>query len=113
MYTLEGAGPDAEVVGDAETGRQSKILYRFDLVPPLATASVAAVLQHGADKYGEWNWLAIPAKEHLNHALQHVCAFILGDCQEGEPIEHARHAVCRLMFWLDKLERDRQDAKPR
>lgn len=111
-YTLVGAGPDAEVVDDGN-GRQSKMLYRFDLVPPLATAAVASILQHGAEKYGEWNWLTIPAKDHLNHALQHIWAFVLGDKQEGDPIIHARHAVCRLMFWLDRLERDRQDGRKR
>ena len=108
-YSLHGVGPEAETVTDPETGaRQSRLDYRFDLLPPLATARVAAILGAGASKYGEWNWTGIPASENINHALAHIFAYVAGDSQEGGPENHLHHALCRLMFAVDVCERSRQ-----
>lgn len=40
------------------------------------------------------NWRLIPQEEHINHALIHYLAFILGDTQD----EHLEHCMCRLMM---------------
>lgn len=56
-----------------------------------------AVLAPGAVKYGEDNWRKIPAKDHLNHALTHVFAFLAGDGQD----DHLEHAACRMMMALE------------
>jgi hypothetical protein len=60
----------------------------------LAIVEIAKVLQYGADKYKANNWRLIPQEEHLNHALIHYLAFILGDTQD----EHLEHCMCRLMM---------------
>lgn len=105
---LPGVGPDAPVVYNEKGAGQSHSPYRFDLLPPVACADISEILAHGAAKYGEGSYLNIAAKDHLNHAMQHIFAFQCGDTQEGDVIEHAKHAACRMLFWLECLERASQ-----
>jgi len=55
---------------------------------------IAKVLQYGADRYEPNNWRLIPEEEHINHALIHIIAHLMGDTQD----EHIDHALCRLMM---------------
>ena len=55
---------------------------------------IAKVLQYGADKYEPNNWRLIPQESHINHALIHILAKIMGDTQD----DHLDHALCRLMM---------------
>lgn len=55
---------------------------------------IAEVLQEGAEKYEPNNWRLIPQEEHLNHALIHYMAYLLGDTQDN----HLEHCMCRLMM---------------
>jgi hypothetical protein len=66
----------------------------FDEDENLAIVEIAKVLQYGADKYEANNWRLIPQEEHINHALIHYIAFLLGDTQD----EHLEHCMCRLMM---------------
>lgn len=75
-------------------GRQSYIGARFDLVPPSSLKAVAHVLGRGAEKYGESNWKKITTNEHINHVLNHVNLYLLGDTSEP----HLEHAMTRLMM---------------
>lgn len=86
-----------EVVTNAAGAKQCATAYRVDLLPPLATLAVGAVLQEGAEKYGEENWRGIPVKENINHALIHLFAYLGGDKQEP----HLDHAACRILFALE------------
>lgn len=95
---IEGVGRDAAVVENAEGGKQSKVLYRFDLFDPAALFAVSGVLAEGAEKYGEWNWLKIPSQDHINHAIIHLYAHLAGDKSD----DHLSHAMCRVMFALRK-----------
>lgn len=60
--------------------------------------AAARVAKEGADKYDETrherNYKKIPVDSHLNHALQHIYAYLAGD--ESDP--HIAHAIVRLMF---------------
>lgn len=105
---VEGVGPEQPVYINEAGGKQSVSPYRLDLLPPLAILEVAKILKKGADKYGAWNWLQIQSDDHLNHMMQHVMAAIAGDTSEVDPLEHARQAVCRAMFWLEMLLRERE-----
>lgn len=91
---IEGVGPDAPMVTNDQGGKQSQTLYRFDLVDPVAMFEMCRVLQKGAEKYGEDNWRQIPVRDHLNHLLIHVYAYLAGDTQD----DHLSHALCRAMF---------------
>lgn len=81
-------------------GKQAKIEYRADLVPPLAMLRAAGILKMGADRYGEGNWKKISIPSHLNHAISHLFLYLSGDQVE----DHLAHATCRLMFALDLKE---------
>lgn len=95
-----GVGPDAPTVTNAAGGKQSRTRYRCDLLPGRAVLAVAEVLSAGAEKYGEDNWRLIPVRDHVNHALTHLLAFVAGDGSD----DHLSHAACRVLFALD-LER--------
>lgn len=63
---------------------------------------VAKVLQYGVGRYAPNNWRLIPREEHLNHALIHLAAMIVGDTQD----DHKGHALCRLMMAKATKESD-------
>lgn len=94
---VPGVGPDAPIITNARGGKQSHILYRLDLLPALATLAVARVLYHGAAKYGDDNWRSISTREHLNHLLLHVLAWLAGDRQD----DHLDHMACRALMALE------------
>ncbi len=97
---VPGVGPDAPTTTNADGGKQSETLYRADLLPAAAVLSVAKILKHGADKYGEENWRLIPRRDNLNHALIHVYAYLAGDRSD----DHLEHAACRLLFALETVD---------
>ena len=103
---VEGVGPDAPTKTNAHGGKQSDSMYRADLLPAHALLAVAAVLKHGADKYGANNWHLIPAEENVNHALVHLLAMQAGDSSD----DHLGHAATRILFALDQV-RSGRDAK--
>lgn len=109
-YILKGAGSDAPMIVHANGAGESYSPYRFDLLPSMAIADVAEVMARGAIKYGENNWRTLPAKSHLNHAMQHIFAHLIGDDQELDELEHARHVATRILFWLECLNVDAQKA---
>lgn len=112
LHAIPGMGPDAPTTVNARGGKQSALPYRFDLLPPLALAAVARVLEPGAKKYGEWNWLRITTDDNLNHALAHSFAYVARDASEGHPIEHLRHAACRVLMALEIAEREAAGRDP-
>ena len=63
-----------------------------------------------AEKYAEtlWNrnYKRIPPEEHINHAVQHLFAYLAGD----ESDDHLSHAILRAMFAYEvDHEQDRTD----
>jgi len=101
-----GVEPDAPVVTNKNGGKQSDTPYGFHLIPTSAIFDAAKVLKYGADKYGETrlqrNYTKIPSDDHINHALQHIYAYLAGDTQD----DHLGHALVRLMFAYDCHERE-------
>ena len=63
-----------------------------------AVFAAAAVAKYGAEKYGETlldrNYKKISTEEHVNHAVQHLFAYLAGD----ESDDHLSHAILRAMF---------------
>ena len=97
MEPTKGLNPDAEIVENAQGGKQSEKSYRFDLVPARASFAVAEVFAYGAKRYEPWNWLKIPLADHLNSVLGHINAYMMGDDQD----DHLEHAACRMMMALE------------
>ena len=103
---IDGVEPDAPVVVNENGGKQSGTPYGFHLLPPSTLFDAAKVARYGADKYGETftdrNYTKISTVEHLNHAIQHIYAFLAGDTQD----DHLGHAIVRLMFAYDTNRRE-------
>lgn len=95
---VDGVGADAPTVVNEHGGRQSKTLYRCDLLQPLAVLRVAHIMEYGAAKYGDNNWHNITTNEHLNHALIHLFAHLAGDGQD----DHLGHAAWRVLSALEQ-----------
>ena len=104
-YLIAGVEPDAPVITNPNGGKQSDTPYGFHLLPISALFDAAKVAKYGADKYGETfskrNYTKIDTIEHLNHAIQHIYAFLAGDKQD----DHLGHAIVRLMFAYDVEDR--------
>lgn len=83
-------------------GQQSHLDARYDLIPPIALKTVAEVLGEGESKYptidGVPNWHYITTRDHLNHALAHIYAYLRGD-DTGE--DDLAHATTRLLLALE------------
>jgi hypothetical protein len=94
MTAIQGIGPDAKIVTNAQGGAQSHVPYRMDLVDGPAQFAMAKVLAEGAKKYGANNWRNIPVEDHLNHLIIHTYAYLSGDTSD----DHLAHAMCRAMF---------------
>ncbi|PYE51558.1 hypothetical protein HUB98_05975 [Paenibacillus barcinonensis] len=91
---VKGVGKDAPTVTNELGGKQSQVLYRFDLLNPAAMFEMTKVLKYGADKYGADNWMNIEVRDHINHMLIHAYAYLAGDTSD----EHLSHIMCRAMF---------------
>lgn len=92
---IKGVGQDAPTVVNGNGGRQSAVLYRFDLLDPKAMFEMTRVLDEGFKKYGAGeNWRKISIADHLNHMLIHAYAFLAGDTSD----DHLSHIMCRAMF---------------
>lgn len=67
----------------------------MDALDPLAMLAMTKVLMEGRIKYGnDENWRYIDPKDHANHLLIHVFAWLAGDKSD----EHLSHVMCRAMF---------------
>src|SRR5688572_28270063 len=71
-----GVGPEAPTIENEHGGKQSLKRWRFDLVDHKAFFVLGRILDHGARKYGEWNWLKISTDDHLNSVIMHVYAYL-------------------------------------
>lgn len=98
MSVILGVQPDVPTETNAQGGKQSATPYAFHMLPPNAVFATAQVAKQGAEKYGEtpWNrnYKRISPEEHVNHAVQHLFAYLAGD----ESDDHLSHAILRAMF---------------
>lgn len=79
------------------TGNDNNLLFAVGKIEPdyyIAMMKISQVLKEGAEKYEVNNWRLIPQEEHINHAMIHLLASLMGDTQD----EHLNHALCRLMM---------------
>lgn len=91
---ISGVSPDAPIVENEKGGKQSKSEYAFHMIPPDALLDVAQVFAYGAGRYARDNWKKIPAEEHMNHALVHWFAWMMGDNSDN----HAGHFLTRCFM---------------
>lgn len=76
-------------------------------MPPHAELAVARVLTFGAKKYSRGNWAHLENSDerYMDAALRHINAYRRGEQTDSETGEnHLAHAICCLMFILEKCE---------
>ena len=92
--SIEGVGPETAITTNEKGGKQSDTPYRFDLIDAKAMFRLAQVMAYGAKRYAPNNWRLITKEDHINHALQHLYAYLAGDKQD----DHLGHALARIMM---------------
>ena len=82
------------------------IPFAYHLIPIEGMAKMAAVMRQGelAGKPDD-GWRMVPVKEHINHAISHLLAYVAG--RHKEP--HLANASCRVLMALDL---DRKEVLP-
>lgn len=76
---------------------------RYDLIPPKALDQVVKALTHGANKYGDNNWVNVEDFRYDAAHGRHYAAWKLGEKYDAESkAHHLAAAVCNLMFLLEK-----------
>ena len=75
---------------------------RLDLLPVEVLEEVAKVLQHGANKYGDYNWSKGIAYHRCYGAiLRHIFAWWRKEDNDKETnLNHLAHLICEAMFLL-------------
>lgn len=82
---------------------------RWSLIPWAQLAQVVEVLEHGARKYGDFNWRRVPlaSDRYFDAAMRHLVAWRHGERLDPESgLPHLAHAICCLLFmmWFDDEE---------
>ena len=89
----------------------AKEALRFDegktnwsLMPFEAVEEINKVLEFGANKYAEWNFVNDGGMKHsriLNSCLRHIFAYMRGqDLDPESGLSHLAHAGCNILFLL-------------
>ena len=77
----------------------------YGLVPPIAFKAVVEILTIGARKYDRDNWKHVPdaKRRYFDAAMRHIWDWKSGDKYDEETSKnHLAHAICNLMFLLEK-----------
>jgi hypothetical protein len=96
-----GESPTLDIRYD---GNICYIPFAYHLIPIEGIAKTAAVMRRGELAGRPDNgWREVPIKEHINHAISHLLAYVAGRYDES----HLANASCRVLMALDmdRLER--------
>ncbi len=85
--------------------KNDKGKVRVDLVHPLFIVQIARVMEHGAEKYTEWDWTkGFKWTRLYASTLRHLYAWFCGEDLDPESgLPHLSHAAANLMM-LSGLE---------
>lgn len=101
----------SNVEPEAGSSYRVPIGTRFDLIPPLALRRLADVYGEGAVKYGESEYLnrVLKASNVINHMVNHLLLFMVGDKKEDHAAKVAWGAFTLMV--LEELKPDMLDVR--
>ena len=91
-------------------GEAGKRKPQLQLIPPVLNSEVAAALQHGAEKYGPWNWREsrVGLMTYIGAIRRHCDALLDGEDRDPESgITHLGHIAANCAIVLDAQEHDK------
>ena len=77
----------------------------YGLIPPLALKAIVEILTIGAQKYERDNWKHVPdgKRRYFDAGMRHLWDSKCGEKYDEETNKsHLAHAICNLMFLLEK-----------
>lgn len=86
--------------------------YRISLVPWAPLLSVVRVLEHGARRYGDSNWLKVEnhRERYFNALHRHLGAWWMGEKSDPDTGEsHLAHVVACALFLLARDGEEKSD----
>lgn len=91
--------------------RDNKGKPKWGLVHYKSLIPMINVLEFGAKKYEEWNWMKpMPTREILESMQRHLAALMDGEEVDSESgISHMGHIQCNAMFYNYQKDRELQD----
>jgi hypothetical protein len=95
------------VVGANPKSRLGVMKPRIVLVPPASLVYEALAMEHGAEKYGAYNWRKdkVVASIYVDAAMRHLLAWIDGEEYAADShVHHLAHAKASLGVLIDALE---------
>ena len=101
----------SNVQPEAGSSYRVPIGTRFDLIPPLALRRLADVYGEGAVKYGESEYLSrvLKASNVINHMVNHLLLFMVGDKKEDHAAKVAWGAFTLMV--LEELKPNMLDVR--
>ena len=101
----------SNVQPEAGSSYRVPISTRFDLIPPLALRRLADVYGEGAVKYGESEYLSrvLKASNVINHMVNHLLLFMVGDKKEDHAAKVAWGAFTLMV--LEELKPNMLDVR--
>ena len=86
---------------------------RWSLVPQSALIPMVRVLEFGAKKYGDYNWVkGLSVRETCESLKRHLDAFMEGEDDDPESkLSHIGHIQCNALFlsWMMENRKDLDD----